>query len=690
VKLRAAVGKMSDERLRLRLVQAGYQADDVGRLDRRGLLETYAACLADEEEERRTRAAAAEAEGADLFAEAAAAVFGDQEVMGEVPEQQLAGDDQTVGDAQQEEEGDQQGEVAQAAAMALEERRLRLEERRLLMEEQRWRAELAARERKESAELKLKQMELDLKREAAAKEEKNKDTPAVKLKLWGDALRNTISRMPNEPIEIVSWFSSSLDHLFDQLSVPPELRAVLVRPYLNDRAKTLLSRCDASKSQDYKVVKKFLLQELQLTPSVYLEKFNSESKSSNESYHQFGNRLTALFEHYIEARQINNDYDRLAQLMTYDRIKSSLPPFLSRHVLALEASLVAKGGWLGRCELVDALDAYVAGMATQPKPSVRPDSAPKSASTFANKTFSDKAVKNGNKFTTETKGPGQSYAATPKSVMPRRCFGCGSPSHFLNNCPERRSTFVSKSNAASKQVSHCAVEKSHRNAEVESSIRPACEYDRQYNTGVLSACNTGLFTASGGDAADASGIPVGAAPPIHEFSAELPPSDCSGGTIGLQAATSVCTDWPGSGTQCDVISSDDSGAVAHESVIHKSAVNTEKCVDSFLSDGWSKLRYVDVSIDGIPGVIRALNDSGAQICLVRAEVIVALNLPRIGKVMLRDFLGNSHQAEVVTLQMRLANADTFVPVVCAVCDRLSNELLLGTDVVKQTKSWMVV
>ena len=49
-----------------------------------------------------------------------------------------------MGDAQQEKEGDQQGEVAQAAAMSVEERRLRLDERRLLMEEQRWRAELEA------------------------------------------------------------------------------------------------------------------------------------------------------------------------------------------------------------------------------------------------------------------------------------------------------------------------------------------------------------------------------------------------------------------------------------------------------------------------------------------------------------------------------------------------------------------
>jgi len=88
--------------------------------------------------------------------------------------------------------------------------------------------------------------------------------------LWGDALRNTISRMPNEPIEIVSWFIS-LDRLFDQLSVPNDLRAVLMRPHLNERAKNLLSRCDPDKTLlTNKVVKKFLLQEMQLTPSVYL------------------------------------------------------------------------------------------------------------------------------------------------------------------------------------------------------------------------------------------------------------------------------------------------------------------------------------------------------------------------------------------------------------------------------------
>jgi len=52
VQQRAAVVKMSDDRLRLRLVQAGYLAEDVGQLDRQSLLQTYAVCPADEEDEK--------------------------------------------------------------------------------------------------------------------------------------------------------------------------------------------------------------------------------------------------------------------------------------------------------------------------------------------------------------------------------------------------------------------------------------------------------------------------------------------------------------------------------------------------------------------------------------------------------------------------------------------------------------
>ena len=214
---RTAIGKISDERLRAKLVQAGYQEEVVGQLDQQTMMLTLAKYMADEEER----------------------------TLGAVEVQQRA-EDENLDDSTETQ--------TQAGAMSLEERRLLLEERRFQMEEQRWKAELLSKEKMEEQRLRvemefkekqrqdelterqrqdeLREKELELRRIAAEREEKYKESPAVKLKLWGDALRNTISRMSNEPIEIVSWFIS-LDRLFDQLSVPNDLRAVLLRPHLN-------------------------------------------------------------------------------------------------------------------------------------------------------------------------------------------------------------------------------------------------------------------------------------------------------------------------------------------------------------------------------------------------------------------------------------------------------------------------
>jgi len=78
--------------------------------------------------------------------------------------------------------------------------------------------------------------------------------------------------MPVQPVDIVSWFQF-LEKLFEQLNVPVELYAVLMRPYLSDKAKFLLSRVNLKKSTDYGAVKRYIIQEMQLTPSVYLDKF---------------------------------------------------------------------------------------------------------------------------------------------------------------------------------------------------------------------------------------------------------------------------------------------------------------------------------------------------------------------------------------------------------------------------------
>jgi len=59
---------------------------------------------------------------------------------------------------------------------------------------------------------------------------------------------------------------------------------------LSDKAKSLLSRVDLDKSTDYRAIKKYILQEMQLSSSVYLEKFQLVCRDSTETYHHFANK----------------------------------------------------------------------------------------------------------------------------------------------------------------------------------------------------------------------------------------------------------------------------------------------------------------------------------------------------------------------------------------------------------------
>ena len=94
---------------------------------------------------------------------------------------------------------------------------------------------------------------------------------------------------------------------------------------------------------------------------MYLDKFNALVRDKDETFGQFSTRLTSLFEYYVESRKVDHSYDKLVDLMIYDKIKASLSPSLARHVLSLEAA--HKDLWLGRIPLTESLDAYLANLA---------------------------------------------------------------------------------------------------------------------------------------------------------------------------------------------------------------------------------------------------------------------------------------------------------------------------------------
>ena len=58
----------------------------------------------------------------------------------------------------------------------------------------------------------------------------------------------------------------------------------------------------------------------------------------------------SLFEYYVESRKISQSYDKLIDLIVYDRVKSCLSPALSRYDCHLRLTIkmvgLAARGWL--------------------------------------------------------------------------------------------------------------------------------------------------------------------------------------------------------------------------------------------------------------------------------------------------------------------------------------------------------
>jgi len=86
--------------------------------------------------------------------------------------------------------------------------------------------------------------------------------------------------------------------LFKVYDVPAELQAILLRPFLNDRAKSILGKLSPEVLGDYERLKAALLQEFKLSANVYLERFNKCCKTKDETYVAFASKLKGFLDYY--------------------------------------------------------------------------------------------------------------------------------------------------------------------------------------------------------------------------------------------------------------------------------------------------------------------------------------------------------------------------------------------------------
>ena len=84
-----------------------------------------------------------------------------------------------------------------------------------------------------AAELAVRKAELERQRERDRVQREIEKSVVHRTKMFGDAMRNSFSRMPNDSIELISYFRS-VKQWFKNFDVPAELQAILLKPYFTD------------------------------------------------------------------------------------------------------------------------------------------------------------------------------------------------------------------------------------------------------------------------------------------------------------------------------------------------------------------------------------------------------------------------------------------------------------------------
>ena len=106
--------------------------------------------------------------------------------------------------------------------------------------------------------------QLRLQEEQLRLEQCKTESKGFKLKQYGDAIRNSVSKLTeNSPLDFLP-FIANFERLFNELSVPADLRVSLIAPYLSDRCRTPINRLQGSDATSYDYVKNYLMEQLRL------------------------------------------------------------------------------------------------------------------------------------------------------------------------------------------------------------------------------------------------------------------------------------------------------------------------------------------------------------------------------------------------------------------------------------------
>ena len=307
VEQRESLTKTNTERLRVRLVKAGYEEDAVFAMDRTTLLNEVAKVVIKGPER-------AEASGG-------------MKPMS-IWEKELALREEELQMRREERIAEQKRWDAMDKQRQLERAE---EEARRKAEDKRWMEDAECKKE----ELRLRDEELKRQQRVDAARQKEEDSLLGRTKKVTEVIKNIIPSQPSENAELPAFFES-VENLFKLYGVSNDLKSKILLPKLTGRTRAIVNKLSLAELDDYEAIKKTLLTEFKLTPRELRSRFVQASKRIDESWVMFTSRLENLLLYYLKSREADTDVKKLIDLIVSDKLKDVLPTGALQYVLNRE------------------------------------------------------------------------------------------------------------------------------------------------------------------------------------------------------------------------------------------------------------------------------------------------------------------------------------------------------------------
>lgn len=184
-----------------------------------------------------------------------------------------------------------------------------------------------------------RQIQLELEKEKLKMQERI-ELERLKLQGNGSQQSNASSFHAAQNVRLVpSFCEKTVDKYFPHfekiaanLNWPYAYWPTLLQTVLVGRAAEVYSALSLEDAADYKTIKNAILNAYELVPETYRQKFRKYSKFERQTYVEFAREKEDLFDRWVRAKNVNNDYNSLRQLILIEEFKQCAPQEIQMRV----------------------------------------------------------------------------------------------------------------------------------------------------------------------------------------------------------------------------------------------------------------------------------------------------------------------------------------------------------------------